>query len=346
MVKGVKIGVLLLVFTLVLSACGVEQSVGNSNNEPSGDSSSTQPIVVKFSHEGTPQSIKGQAADKFKELLESKSNGQFIVEVYPSSQLYTDNDAIEQIQYNNIQMIDPSMTKLVSFHPAFQIVDMPFLFKDEDAWVRFVDGEAMKKLYQTLEQYNMKVMTTWLGGFKQFTANKPLRKPEDFAGLKFRTQSGMLLEEQFKALNTAAVPLPFAEVYVALQQGVVDGQENTLNNIDTQKYYEVQKYLTISNHGRLDWPVIVNKQFWESLTPEQQQVFKEALDEATEFERGLNEKMQQDSLQKFIDENLFEIYELSEEELKVFQETMQPVYDKFEAQIGKELMEAARAANQ
>ncbi len=341
-----KILAILLSVVFVLSACGGGQQTDGSNASGDAGNHASQPIVVKFSHEGTPQSIKGQAADKFKELLESKSNGQFIVEVYPSSQLYTDNDAIEQIQYNNIQMIDPSMTKLVSFDPAFQIVDMPFMFKDEEAWERFVDGEAMKKLYQTLEQYNMIVMTTWLGGFKQFTANKPLTKPEDFAGLKFRTQSGMLLEEQFKALGAAAVPLPFAEAYVALQQGVVDGQENTLNNIDTQKYYEVQKHLTISNHGRLDWPVIVSKEFWEGLTPEQQQVFKEALDEATVFERELNDKMQQESLEKFRSENLFEIYELSEDELQVFQEAMQPVYEKFEDQIGAELMEAARTANQ
>ncbi len=196
--------------------------------------------MIKFSHVTAPDSPKGKAADLFKQLVEERTKGKVKVEVYPSSQLFDDDKAIQELPRNTVQLIAPSTTKLVSYDPAFQIVDMPFCSQVMKRYINF-GMEKVAKFYRKTRKYNIKVLAMWANGDKHFTNSKrPLKKPEDFKGLKFRTQTGKVLDEQFAALGASAVPMGFSEVYVALQQGTVDGQENTFNNIDTQGYAEVQ----------------------------------------------------------------------------------------------------------
>ncbi|GAB6157506.1 TRAP transporter substrate-binding protein [Desulfotomaculum varum] len=320
---------------LSLTGCGSDGSTRAKDEK----------IIIKFSHVVAETTPKGQAALKFKELVEQKSGGQMEVQVFPSSQLFGDKEELEALQANNVQFIAPSVTKLVGFVPAFQLVDMPFLFSSDQAAYNFYDGPAGQKLMKSLEPKGMLGMAWWPNGAKHFTNSKrPLKSPADFKGLKFRTQSGGLLDAQFKALGAGSQTLAFAEVYQALQNGTVDGQENTFNNIDTQKYVEVQKYLTVSGHGRLDYVVLTNTKFWQGLTPQQQQIINEALQEATAYERKLAEEMNAKSLARIKESGKVEIYELTEADRAAFIKALEPVYAEYTEKIGKEYIEAARAS--
>ncbi|MGQ9558469.1 MAG: TRAP transporter substrate-binding protein [Desulfurispora sp.] len=302
-------------------------------------------IQVKFSHVTSETSPKGQAALKFKELLEK--SGQFEVQVFPSSQLFGDKEELEMLRADNVQFIAPSVTKLVGFVPAFQIVDMPFLFQNDRAAYAFYDGPAGQKLMRSLESHGMLGMAWWINGSKHFTNSKrPLQKPADFKGLKFRTQSGGVLDEQFKALGAGSQTIPFGEVYQALANKTVDGQENTFNNIDTQKYAEVQKYLTISGHGRLDYLVITNTKFWNKLTAEQQKIVRDALQEATAYERRLAEELNEKSKQNLLASGKLQVYQLTPADRQEFIKAMQPVYQKYTDVIGREYIEAAQKSGQ
>lgn len=332
---------ILMALGLVVLAAGCGGQKGGTAQQ----GGEKKPIVVKFSHVVSENTPKHQAALKFKELLESKSNGQFKVEVYPSSQLYGDKEELEALRANNVQLIAPSATKLVGLNPSFQLVDMPFLFKDDQQAYRFYDGEYGQKLLKSLESQGMLGLAWWPNGSKHFTNSKrPLRRPEDFQGLKFRAQSGGVLDDQFKALGAGSQTIAFGEVYVALQNKTVDGQENTFNNIDTQKYDEVQKYMTVSGHGRIDYVVLTNTTFWNSLTEDQKKLFLECMKEATKYERQLADELNAKSFENLKKRGKMEIYTLTEEDRQAFIKAMQPVYDKYADKIGREYIEAARKA--
>ncbi|CCO09340.1 TRAP transporter substrate-binding protein [Desulforamulus hydrothermalis] len=334
-IKTIFTFLLATLLLLSLAGCGSDGSTRTKDEK----------VVIKFSHVVAETTPKGQAALKFKELVEQKSGGKMEVQVFPSSQLFGDKEELEALQANNVQLIAPSVTKLVGFVPAFQLVDMPFLFSSDQAAYNFYDGPAGQKLMKSLEPKGMLGMAWWPNGAKHFTNSKrPLKTPADFKGLKFRTQSGGLLDAQFKALGAGSQTLAFAEVYQALQNGTVDGQENTFNNIDTQKYVEVQKYLTVSGHGRLDYVVLTNTKFWQSLTPEQQQIINEAMQEATAFERKLAEELNAKSFAKIKESGKVEVYELTETDRAAFIKALEPVYAEYTDKIGREYIEAARAS--
>lgn len=301
-----------------------------------------KPVTIKFSFVTTLNTPKGKAAQAFKEYVEKASGGAMKVELYPSSQLYKDNaEGLNALIFNNIQLLVPSATKLKGYNPAFQFVDMPYLFRDNDHFKKFTQSDAAQKLLTSLEKAGLVGLGFWPNGFKHFTANKPLRRPADFKGLKFRTQTSGVLEAQMKALGATAVPLAFSEVYQALQQGVVDGQENTLSNIYTQRYYEVQKYLSLTGHGRLDYVVITNKIFLNSLDPEQKKIFMDGIAHANEvaFEEAV--KLNADALAKLSE--LMEVVKLSDEDRAAMEAAMKPVYDEYGPKVGWDLINAIKA---
>lgn len=322
---------------LALAGCGSSSTQGNA-----AAYTKENPLIVKFSHVTTADSPKGKASTKFAELLAEKTGGKVKVEVYPSSQLYGDKDELEALQAGNVQVIAPSATKLVGFNPAFQVVDMPFLFKNHEAVLKFWDGDLGKKLMSSLESKNLQGLAMWENGFKVFTSNKPISKPEEFAGQKFRTQAGKVLEAQFKALGAGAATIPFGETYTALQQGTVDGQENTWNNIDTQKYEEVQKNLLISNHGRIDYIVLTNKKWYDGLPEDIRKAFDESMAEATKYERELSTELDKGSEEKLRQSGKFNIIELSDAEREGFVKLMESVYSEFEKTVGKDIIDGAR----
>lgn len=298
-----------------------------------------EPIVIKFSHVVAPNTPKGKAADYFKRLAEERTQGRVKVEVYPNSQLYKDREEMEALQLGAVQMLAPSLSK---FGPLgvreFEVFDLPYIFPNKETLYRTMDGEIGKKLFAKLESKGILGLAYWDNGFKQMSANRPLRTVDDFKGLKMRIQSSKVLEAQMKALGANPQVMAFSEVYTALQQGVVDGTENPVSNFYTQKMHEVQKHLTISDHGYLGYAVIVNKRFWEGLPRDIRATLEQAMKEATEYERDIAQKENDEALAKVRAAGTTEIYVLPLEGRMAWHKVLLPVHDQFMDVIGRDIV--------
>ncbi|MFH2034564.1 MAG: DctP family TRAP transporter solute-binding subunit [Candidatus Margulisiibacteriota bacterium] len=247
-----------------------------------------KPFKIRFSHVVSENTPKGWAANEFAKRVNETLKGQVEIIVFPNSQLYDDNQAVEALSAGFIEMAAPSSAKFVGSVPALQLFDMPFLFPKIETVHKVVDGPIGDDIRAMFVERGLgiKLMTFWDNAFKQFSSNvRPLIKPEDFKGVKFRIMSSDVLEAQMELLGSVGLKLPFAEVYNALEQGVVDGQENTASNIYTKKFHEVQKYMTFSNHGYLGYAVIMNQKFWDELPADIQKTISAILNEVTAEER-------------------------------------------------------------
>jgi C4-dicarboxylate-binding protein DctP len=319
-----------VMFVLALGVGGVANAAGE--------------IVIKFSHVVAPDTPKGQAAERFKQLAEKYTKGKVKVEVYPNSQLYKDREEIEALQSGAVQMLAPSLSK---FGPMgareFELFDLPYLFPDQETLHRVMDGEVGKKLFAKLDSKGVTGLTFWDNGFKQMSSNRPMHNVADFSGLKMRIQSSKVLGAEMKALGANPQVMAFSEVYTALQQGVVDGTENPVSNFYTQKMNEVQKHMTISNHGYLGYAVIVNKKFWEGLPPDVRSALTAAMKEATAFERETAQKDNDDALAKVIAAKTTTVYQLTAAERAEWQKALLPVHKEFESVIGADLIQSAYA---
>ncbi|MEW9673747.1 DctP family TRAP transporter solute-binding subunit [Ammoniphilus sp. 3BR4] len=337
--------VTMLMSTLIACGGGGETSTAKPAEQSGGQQASGEQIVIKFSHVTSPESVKGMAAQKFADLVNEKTGGQVKVEVYPASQLYGDKDELDALISGNVQMIAPSVTKMVKLDPRWQYVDMPFLFKDEEHVMKFFESDLAKDLMQSDQLVGNDIlgMAFWQNGFKQFSVNKhPLKTPDDYKGLKFRAQAGKVLEAQFKALGAGSATIPFAETYAALQQGTVDGTENTFNNFDTQKYEEVQKYLTVSNHGRIDYGIFVNKPFWDGMPEDVRGKVEEALKEATQYANDMAKAENDKSFENIKAAGKVEITELTDAERAEMEKAFQPVYEELGSAITPELIDGIK----
>ena len=302
-----------------------------------------EPILLKFSHVVSNDTPKGKAAEKFKALAEKYTGGRVKVEIYPNSQLYKDREEMEALQRGAVQMLAPSVSK---FGPLgvreFELFDLPYLIPDADSVNRVTDGVIGRNLFAKLEPKGLKGLAYWDNGFKQFSANRPLRKPEDFRGLKMRVQSSKVLEAMIRELGALPQVMAFSEVYSALQQKVVDGTENPLSNLYTQKMYEVQSNLTISNHGCLVYAVITNGKFWEGLPADIRSKLEQAMAEATRYERDIAKKENDDALAAVRASGKTAIYVLSEDERARWKQALLPVQAHFEQVVGKDNLDAVR----
>ena len=306
-----------------------------------GPAFAAAPIVIKFSHVVANDTPKGKAAEKFKQLAEKYTSGRVKVELYPNSQLYKDREEVEALQLGAVQMLAPSVSK---FGPLgvreFEVFDLPYLFPDAETVDRVTDGEIGKALFARLEARGIRGLAYWDNGFKQFSANRPLREPGDFRGLKMRIQSSKVLEAMVRQLGALPQVMAFSEVYSALQQRVVDGTENPVSNLYTQKMHEVQSHLTISDHGCLVYAVIVNRKFWEGLAAEDRAQLEKAMRETTVYERGIARKENEAALVAVRASKKTEVYVLSEAERKRWREALLPVHAKFEQTVGRDTLQA------
>lgn len=328
-----------LAMSMVLTACGGAQE---KESKVSGDTETetSEPIVIKFTHVVDERSPKGKAANLFRDLVAERLDGKVKVEVYPNSQLYDDLAGLEALQAGNIQMMAPSNSKMIGLDPAFQIFMIPFLFQDNETVLEFSTSEKGQELYSNVEKFNVKVLTTWLGGFMQMSNDvRAIETPEDMKGIKFRVMSGGILADQYEALGAGATVIPFSETYVALQQGTVDGQENPYNNIETQKFYEVQKYVTETRHAPATYPLIVNADFWNGLPDDIRTELNKIVEEVTLKEVEWTDELNQESLQIIKDAGTTEINVLTDEQRQVFKEALQPVYDEYSEVVGKEYVD-------
>jgi C4-dicarboxylate-binding protein DctP len=299
------------------------------------------PIVIKFSHVVATDTPKGQAAQRFKELAEKSTRGRVRVELYPNSQLYKDKEELEALQLGAVQMLAPSVAK---FGPLgvkeFEVFDLPYIFPTKAELYAVTQGPIGRRILQKLEPKGITGLAYWDNGFKVMSANKPLRMPADFKGLRMRIQQSRVLDAQMRALGAYPQPLAFSEVHRALAAGVVDGTENPPSNIYTQKMHEVQKHITMSHHGYLGYAVIVNKKFWDGLPADVRASLEQAMVAATSYEKTIAQRDNDAAMEAIKKTGKTAIYELSAAEQAAWRKALLPVHKEMESRIGKELIEA------
>ena len=303
------------------------------------------PIVIKFSHVVAENTPKGQMANKFAELVEKNLHGKVKVEVFPNSQLFGDNKVLEAMILGDVQMAAPSLSKFKKYTKSLQIFDLPFLFKDMAADEKFQQSPIGEKLLMATKKKGLIGLGYLHNGLKQLSANEPLRVPADAKGKKFRIMSSDVLAAQFQAVGAMPLKKPFSEVFTLLQTKAIDGQENSWSNIYSKKFYEVQPYITESNHGVLDYFVITSAEFWMGLPDDIRTQLQKDLDEAIAFGNKIAAEKAISDRQKIIDSKRSTVIELTPAERQQWIDAMKPVWKKFEDQIGKEYIEAAVQAN-
>jgi C4-dicarboxylate-binding protein DctP len=271
--------------------------------------------------------------------VEQRTKGQIAVKVFPAQLLGTGTEMVEMLQANALEVgIIPS-AKVAPIVPSIQILDLPFLFPSREVCYKIIDGKVGEEILKPLRDKNIEGVCFWESGFKQLTGMFPIRKPADYKGKKIRVMPAPVIMEQFKAFGATPVPLDFAELYNALQQRVVDGQENPLVTNIVMKFYEVQKYFTISDHAYLSYVFMISKKFLESLPGETQKILVEAGKEAGRYQRSLiagNEKGYLETIKKAGDEIIY----LTPAERKLFEEASRPVYQWFAGKYGDQILKA------
>jgi len=297
------------------------------------------PIVIKFSHVVALDTPKGKAAEYFKKLAEERTKGRVKVEVYPNSTLYKDGEEMEALQLGSVQMLAPSLAK---FGPLgvrdFEVFDLPYIFGDYNELHKVTGGRAGALLFQKLDSKGIVGLAYWDNGFKDMSANRPIRMPADYKGMKMRIQSSKVLGDQIKALGAIPQVMAFSEVYQALQTGVVDGTENPPSNFYTQKMHEVQKYLALTEHGYLGYAVITNKKLWDGLPADVRTMLEGAMKDATKFANDIAKKENDDALEAVRKSGRTEIITLTPDQKAAMKKALMSVHKDNESRVGKETL--------
>jgi C4-dicarboxylate-binding protein DctP len=321
-----------------LAACG--------GSAPDTGPTAAEPYVIKFPHVVAPATPKGQMAQRFKELAEERFPGRVRIEVYPSAQLMEDTESIEALAFGEIQMIAVSLSLFDRLTPRFQVFDLPFLFPNLAAVERFQASPAGRELLTALVDHGILGLQFWHNGMKQFSGPRPLVEPADARGLTFRVMESDILQAEIEAIGGSPQKMAFGEVYQALQTGTVDAQENTWSNMYSSKFYEVQPYMTESNHGYIGYYVAVNAGFWQALPADLRAGLEATLAEVTAWGNARSEDINQEDRRRVIESGRSAVTVLTPEQLAVWQAAMRPVWDEFRDRIGADLVEAAQAAAQ
>ena len=325
-------------FAVVLAA-------GATNTANASGACQDGEIVIKFSHvTNTDKHPKGVDASLLEKRVNEEMNGKACLEVFPSSQLYNDDQVLEAMLAGDVQLAAPSLSKFEKFTKKFRLFDLPFVFDDIHAVDRFQNSEDGQKMKDAMRRRGLQGLAFWHNGMKQISARKPLIEPADAEGLKFRVQPSDVLVAQMEALKANPQKMAFSEVYGALQTGVVDGQENTWSNIYGQKFFEVQDGITESNHGIIDYLVVTSKKWWEGLPEDIRTEFKTILDEVTATRNAESTRVNEEAKQAVIDAGGV-VRTLTAEQRQKWVDAMKPVWSKFEKDVGADLIAAAQAAN-
>jgi C4-dicarboxylate-binding protein DctP len=303
-------------------------------------------IVIKFSHvTNTDKHPKGIAASLLEERVNTEMNGTACMQVFPNSTLYDDNKVLEALLNGDVQLAAPSLSKFEKFTKKYRIFDLPFLFEDVDAVDRFQNSESGEKLKNAMKRRGLQGLAFWHNGMKQMSANKPLLTPADAEGLKFRVQASDVLVAQFEQLGANPQKMSFKEVYGGLQTKVIDGQENTWSNIYGKKFFEVQDGITETNHGILDYLVVTSNDFWQGLPDDVRSQLNTIITEVTAARNAESTKVNLANKNNIIEAG-GEVRALTPEQRQQWVTALQPVWKKFEKDIGSDLIEAALASNQ
>jgi C4-dicarboxylate-binding protein DctP len=300
-----------------------------------------QPIVIKFSHVVAVDTPKGKAAEFFAKKAADLTKGKVKVEVYANSALYKDKEEMEALQLGAVQMLAPSLAK---FGPLgakeFEVFDFPFVFDDYNDLHKVTQGAIGKSILNKLDAKGIVGLAYWDNGFKSFSANTPIKTPADLKGKKLRIQSSKVLEEEIRSMGALPQVMAFSEVYQALQTGVVDGTENPISNLYTQKMHEVQKHLTLTEHGYLGYAVIVNKKFWEGLPADVRGQLESAMKESTAYANKIAKEENDSALDGVKKSGKTTVYVPTKEERMAFKKAMAPVHAKMADRVGKDLLQS------
>ena len=307
----------------------------------SGIAGAADEIVIKFSHVVATDTPKGKASEFFAKKAAELTKGKVKVEVYANSALYKDKEEMEALQIGAVQMLAPSLAK---FGPLgakeFEVFDFPYIFDDYAELHKITQGPIGASLLAKLEPKGIKGLAFWDNGFKSFSANTPIKAPTDLKGKKMRIQSSKVLEEEIRSIGGLPQVMAFSEVYQALQTGVVDGTENPISNLYTQKMHEVQKHLTLTNHGYLGYAVIVNKKFWEGLPADVRGQLEQAMKESTVFANKIAQEENDTALEGVKKSGKTTVYTPTQEEKLAFKKAMLPVHTKMADRVGSELLQS------
>ena len=327
----------------VLAAMSVAANAANAESHTNGCDDGE--IVVKFSHvTNTDKHPKGIAASLLQERVNAEMNGTMCMEVFPSSQLYNDDQVLEAMLQGDVQMAAPSLSKFEAFTKQFRIFDLPFMFKNIDAVDAFQNSDTGQAMKDSMQRRGLQGLAFWHNGMKQFSANVPLNLPTDATGLKFRVQASDVLVAQMEALGASPQPMAFSEVYGALQTGVVDGQENTWSNVYGQKFFEVQDGTTETNHGVIDYLVVTSTDFLDSLDAPVRDQLMTIMSEVTEMRNGESFAVNEAAKQSIIDAGGV-VRELDADQRAAWVAAMMPVWAQFVGDVGQENIDAAQAIN-
>ncbi len=311
-----------------------------------GKPAHADPIVIKFSHVVSPDATKGKAAVLFKELAEKYTDGKVTVEVYPNSSLYKDKEELEALQLGSVQILAPAISK---FGPLgvreFDVFDLPFLMSDEARARQMMASPMMEEFNKKLEAKGVKPLAYLDVGAHVYTSNKPLIMPEDFQGMKMRIQGGKVQDASARQLGAIPQIIGFGELYQALQTGVVDGEDNVPSNIWTQKFYDVQKYLTVSHHQRLFYSLITNAKFWDSLPADVRPGLDRAVKETAAYFNDTASNDNDSAMTQIKATGKMEIHVLTDSEKKAWIAALMPVHQEMQSRFGKDFIDRVYKAS-
>jgi len=299
-------------------------------------------IVIKFAHVTGFTSIKGQTGEYFKKLVNERLKGKVKVQHFHSGQLYSDaTKAIQACELGAVQMIAPATAKYTGEFPKLQAFDLPFLFVSGNMMLAAMESpDVGGKMFADLEKKGLKKVGLWGTGFRQFfNSKRPIKTMEDFKGLKFRIQASKAFEEFYKVVGVNPIVMPFSEVYQALQQGIIDGEDQHWNSFGSAKHWEVAKYVTQCNYTYTGYLVCMNKKFWDGLPKDIQTELAKILEEVQEWNWKEIDKKEAEFMEQGLKAGMH-IYDLPSDELKRWKKQSQPVIDMYEPIIGKDILDA------
>jgi C4-dicarboxylate-binding protein DctP len=289
----------------------------------------------------TPDTPKGKATEFFARRVDELTRGAVKVEVYANSTLYKDKEEMEALQLGVVQMLAPSLAKLAPLGiKEFEIFDLPYIFDTTAQLHKVTQGPIGASLLTRLESKGIKGLAFWDNGLKSFSANRPLRTPADFRNLKLRIQSSKVLELQTRALGALPLVTTFSDVYQALRTGLVDGTENPHSNFYTQRMFEVQRHMTLTNHGYLGYVVIANKRFWDNLPSGVRNHLEQAMYETTAYANRIAQEENDNALARVRDSGKTEIYTPTPAERAEFKRVLLKTHREMASRIGEEIIDA------
>lgn len=336
--KNKKILIMILSLVLVLSlfaGCASDAAEEGTSEAPK------EKIVLKLGHTAAPDHPYQKAAEMFAQIVSEKTEGMVEVQIFPSDQLGKQGELVEGAQLGTVDMVLTSDVLLSGFEPLMGALNLPFLFEDYEHVVSALNGEPGQQLSDALYEKNLKVIGWWENGFRHITNSRnEIVKPEDLEGLKVRTPSGTVFVDTFNLMGASATPMSFGELYSALQLGTVDGQENPTTHVLTQKFYEVQDYLSLTYHIHVAEPLVMGRSVYESLPAEYQTILLEAGQEVSKWSYQTTKENEAAEIEEIKATGMT----VTTPDVEAFREATKVVYEKYEEQFGKDFIDSIKNA--